>query len=878
MNKPADHSINLPAQPHEVAGQLPTQLLYEEALALLETEPQTALARAQAACKLAFEADNIALQARVLLLLGRAQLQTADTSGALETFVKAAGAYKSANDDLGQAESEGLAGRASLNLGQLEEAETYLRTAITKSENQISSRAKSIQATALNQLAGVQHYTGASLKALDSLQQASNLWEDENNYVGQANCLINIGNIQTNLGQYSQAITSLSSAYQIYKNYLKDFKTETSILQNLARAHHLNGDNDLAVTVMYAAKIAAEASEDGILQATAYLNLGTFLLESNEYLDAKKYLELALRLSSSLDFAMVKLSTLDSLGSLYEQTGHLHQASDSHQQALAIAIAIGATQGELEARLHLGRLHLNAGELEPALLELQLALELAEKNRSPKEQATAHESLATLFEQQGDLGRSVAHLRALRQIERELFHAERDRQTRNLTIQFEVERARHDADVYRLRTEVEHEARRTAEQLVQERTSDLARAQHEVVTRLAMAAEYRDDTTGEHTRRVGRTSCRIARALGWEEAQISVLGVAARLHDVGKIGIPDSILLKSGKLDAAEYNQMQTHTLIGARILSGGRSKLLQLAEEIALTHHERWDGTGYPRGLSQDQIPLSGRIVAVADVYDALTQARPYKPAWTPQDAMAEIRRQAGAHFDPVVVEAALTVLSAAEQLEAGQHANLPGEAAFLEDLPMAEEDASQVLSVFEQLLIERTTELQAAREEAERTAQQLQHLTLTDQQTGLGNRHALEHAVAEAIQAAQSGIQPLSLATLTFDLHLAKNTVLGQEGTDVVMPLMATALAQHVAEGSRIYRTGSTTFVLLGVQPPDAATIEAICTSALAPVRAAAGTTVAIHIGTARFPEDATDPALHLRPSEGQPGINADGDQSPL
>lgn len=728
MNNPVDHSANHLQQPYEAAAQLPVQLMYEEALALLETDPQTALIRAQAAYELASGFSDVELQAQILLLLGRTQLQTSDMPGALENFIRSAEAYAHSGDFLGQAEAEGFAGRACLNLGQLEEAEAYLQTAIERAEKYTSERAQIIQATALNQLAGVQHHQGASAYALKSLQSALSLWQLQNNLSGQVNCFINISNIQSALGQYTQAVQSLSNAQQVHQKSVKDNKTEILILHNLARVHYLNNDYQLAVDVMRSAYSIVAQTGDQKFIATVQLNLGTFLLELHQYEEAKNHLDSALQLNRQLAHTLGEMHTLDSLGSLYEQTGEVKQASESHQQALGIAVTIGATQGELEARLHLGRLHLNAGELEPALLELQTALELAEKNRSPKEQATAHEALAALFEQRGDMGRSVVHLRALRQIEQELFHAERDRQTRNLTIQFEVERARHDADVYRLRTEVEQEARRTAEQLVQERTSDLARAQHEVVTRLAMAAEYRDDTTGEHTRRVGRTSGRIARALGWEEAEISVLGVAARLHDVGKIGIPDSILLKSGKLDAAEYIQMQTHTLIGARILSGGRSKLLQLAEEIALTHHERWDGSGYPHGLAQDQIPLSGRIVAVADVYDALTQARPYKPAWTSQDALAEIQRQAGAHFDPAVVEAALMVLNLPEQPSAGQRADLLSEAAYSEDLPMAEEDASQVLSVFEQLLIERTTELKSAREAAQRMEEELQRLSTDD------------------------------------------------------------------------------------------------------------------------------------------------------
>ena len=332
-----------------------------------------------------------------------------------------------------------------------------------------------------------------------------------------------------------------------------------------------------------------------------------------------------------------------------------------------MALSIGSTQGELNARLHLGQLHLAGGQLEQAREELQASLDLAVRAQFRKEEAAAHEALAGLYRRLGQYEAALNHSEQLRHIERELFDAERDRQTRNLTIQFEVERARRDAEMYRMRTEVEQEARRTAEQLVQERTAELARAQHEVVTRLAMAAEYRDDTTGEHTWRVGQMATQIARALGWPEERAELLGIAARLHDVGKIGIPDSILLKPGKLTPTEYMQMQTHTLIGARILSGGRSELLRLAEEIALAHHERWDGTGYPRGLSETLIPLTGRIVAVADVYDALTQERPYKSAWTHEEAVRELEAQAGAQFDPAVVRAALGLLQRGRR-EAGE------------------------------------------------------------------------------------------------------------------------------------------------------------------------------------------------------------------
>ncbi len=202
------------------------------------------------------------------------------------------------------------------------------------------------------------------------------------------------------------------------------------------------------------------------------------------------------------------------------------------------------------------------------------------------------------------------------------------------------------------------QVRRLAQELegqVRERTRDLEGARVEMVERLASAAEYRDDDTGQHTRRVGALAARIAAALGRPADEVETVRQAAPLHDVGKIGVPDEILLKPGRLTPAEFAVMQTHAAIGGRILSGARFPVLRAAEAIALTHHERWDGTGYPAGLAGEAIPLVGRVVAVADVYDALTHARPYKPAWSGQDAAAEIRRQSGRQFDPAVVAAFL-------------------------------------------------------------------------------------------------------------------------------------------------------------------------------------------------------------------------------
>ncbi len=208
------------------------------------------------------------------------------------------------------------------------------------------------------------------------------------------------------------------------------------------------------------------------------------------------------------------------------------------------------------------------------------------------------------------------------------------------------------------------------ESKVRQRTLELEEAQIEILERLALAAEFRDDATRQHTHRVGYWSGKLARKLGLPEAMAELLTRAAPLHDLGKIGVPDKILLKLDRLTPEEFRVIQNHTVVGARILSGSGHPLLQLAEQIALTHHEHWDGTGYTPGMKGEAIPLVSRIVAVVDVFDALTHARPYKPAWPIAEALAELDRQKGRQFDPQVVEAFLQLLEEEGVLDQAQAA----------------------------------------------------------------------------------------------------------------------------------------------------------------------------------------------------------------
>jgi HD-GYP domain-containing protein (c-di-GMP phosphodiesterase class II) len=189
------------------------------------------------------------------------------------------------------------------------------------------------------------------------------------------------------------------------------------------------------------------------------------------------------------------------------------------------------------------------------------------------------------------------------------------------------------------------------EATVRERTADLRESQLEVVRRLSHAAESRDDHTGVHTTRMSRMCAELGRASGLPEADVELLLHAASMHDIGKIAIPDRILLKPATLSAEEWELMKTHTIVGAEMLAGSRSPVVQMGEVIARAHHEKWDGSGYPMGLRGEEIPLVARICAVCDVYDALVSDRPYKAAWPVDKALAELRSLAGKHFDPRLV-----------------------------------------------------------------------------------------------------------------------------------------------------------------------------------------------------------------------------------
>jgi len=210
-----------------------------------------------------------------------------------------------------------------------------------------------------------------------------------------------------------------------------------------------------------------------------------------------------------------------------------------------------------------------------------------------------------------------------------------------------------------------YDKKRLLDSQVKEQTRIINDTRFQIIQRLGRAAEYKDNETGLHVMRMSHYSQQLAQAAGMGEQAAELALNASPMHDVGKIGIADKILLKPGKLDKDEWHIIQQHPLIGANIIGEHESILLKTAREIALTHHEKYNGKGYPNGLKGEEIPIMGRIIAIADVFDALTTERPYKKAWTVKDALDLITREAGEHFDPALVDSFLEIKPAILKLK---------------------------------------------------------------------------------------------------------------------------------------------------------------------------------------------------------------------
>lgn len=512
------------------------------------------------------------------------------------------------------------------------------------------------EAEAFYRLASLAYYGGQADEAFGVAVDARDLARKCGAVVVEVWALNLMGIVHFNAGNHSEALSCCLRGLEQYRT--TDHRVdEGNLLNTVATIHHELGDTDRAIVTYEAALSANRQLARPDFDAITLNNMAQLRAERREFFLAVSLGESALELSREHALGFVP-EVLASLGEAYASLSDQRRASECFNEALQILHeraqrgAEGSPTGVISVRLARGKSAIAEGDLVMAEHDLLIALDVAQRANVRPSELKAHELLATVYKRLGRHEEALAHQEARFDLHQDLFNQGTDLRIKTLQIAHDTEHARQQAEILRLRTS-------ELEALVRGRTHDLEEYQLEAFQRLAVLAEFRDTDTGEHTIRVGDLSAEIAYELGEDSAWSEQLRLAARLHDIGKVAVPDAILLKPGPLTVDEFEVMKTHTTIGAQILSGSTSLLIQLGAVVAMNHHERWDGTGYPAGLRGTDIPRSGRIVTVADVFDALTSVRVYKHAWSQADAVAYIIGARGTQFEPEVVDAFLNVIT---------------------------------------------------------------------------------------------------------------------------------------------------------------------------------------------------------------------------
>jgi len=623
-------------------------LLSEQALSLLDLDEENAL-------ECAYEAYNLCGSIEDCREIGLANfslgsvLHRVGSDEALKYFECAFEIFTKFYDGVNLQKTAQSIGYYLLNVGRYNEAEKKLEYSLAMARHiNVPAQVYSV----LNLLAGVYHYNGSYEKSTSALLEVIEGYENEGNILGVSKISCNLGTILTSSGKYEEALYFLSKSYNMLKNEVIDDRILGICLNSLGQLYYEMEDYEKSLYFLNNAIENCRKRSDKIGETIATLNIAILYKSQKNFFTARKNFISSLELANSTQNTGASLSALSGLAEILIQENEGPEALENLLNALPIAEELQDLETQLEILNLLGQAYALTGQWPEAEQSLQRGLELVQQVGRPKAVLDAHRALYEHFKQRGDLERALHHFEQFYQSERALLTEESDKRVRELSAKFDLERAQQETQLERLLRATAEDARNAALEQVAERTLELEQAQIEIVSRLALAAEFRDDITGEHTLRVGRYSAAIAQRMGLDPLEVALIEQAARLHDVGKIGIPDSILLKPGKLTSAEYEFMKAHTTMGGRILSGGHSRLVKMAETIALSHHERWDGQGYPGRLRGEDIPLEGRIVAIADVFDALRQGRPYKTAWTKVDAWTELLSQSGKQFDPSIIE----------------------------------------------------------------------------------------------------------------------------------------------------------------------------------------------------------------------------------
>ena len=511
------------------------------------------------------------------------------------------------------------------------------------------------EAEAFYRLASLAYYGGHADEAFGVAVDARDLARKAGAVVIEVCALNLMGIVHFNAGNHSEALACCLRALEQYRT--TDHRVdEGNLLNTVASIHHSLGDTDRAIVTYEAALTANRHLARPDVDAITLTNMAELRAQRKEYFLAASLGESALELSRVHAPSFIP-DVLANLGGAYASLHDPARAAQCFDEALHILDdrsrrgAAPTPTSVIAVRMARGKASLGEGDLVRSEEDLLAALEVARNASLRALELNAHELLAKVYRQLGRFEEALEHQETRFDLHQNLFNEGTDLRIKTLQIAHDTEHARQQAEILRLRTS-------ELEALVRGRTHELEEYQLEAFQRLAVLAEFRDTDTGEHTIRVGDLSAEIAHELRESHSWCEQLRLAARLHDIGKVSVPDAILLKPGPLTADEFEIMKTHTTIGAQILSGSTSELIQLGAVVALNHHERWDGTGYPGGLQGTNIPRCGRIVTVADVFDALTSERVYKHAWSQVDAVSYIIGARGSQFEPEVVDAFVEVI----------------------------------------------------------------------------------------------------------------------------------------------------------------------------------------------------------------------------
>lgn len=468
-----------------------------------------------------------------------------------------------------------------------------------------------------------------------------------------------VGIVHHQAGNFSQALESLLQAVEIYRS-MSDLDDLGNLLNTVAAVHHSLRDTDRAIVTYEAALEANRKSPRRGFDAITLANMAKVRSERKENLLAVSLGEAALEIAREhLPEHVAEI--LANLAEAYAELQMLPRANacldeaDESLNGMSTQFTRASPMALVAVQLARGRVCMATNDTTLAISTLENAVEIASQNDFADTELVAHGLLAEIFKGLGRFEEALFHREESTRLHEQIFDRDTDLRIKTLQISHDTLAARDQAELLRVRTT-------ELEELVTARTQDLEEHHYEAFERLAVIAEYRDPDSGEHSSRVGELAAELAIRLGESRVWADELRLAGRLHDVGKVGVPDVILQKPGPLTDEEFNVMKTHTTIGATVFAGSKSTLIQLAAEVAQSHHERWDGNGYPAGLKGEGIPLSGRIVAVADVYDALITAHRYKLAWSSSDAVNHVVAGRGTQFEPRIVDALVEVIAARE------------------------------------------------------------------------------------------------------------------------------------------------------------------------------------------------------------------------